>query len=415
MLIRTVKSNPQGWIIVGVCFLALSVISATRASLGLVMPELETDLGWSRGFISSVAAGALIVMALTTPIIGNLLDRHGPRMIMTCGLVIAGIGLILTSMVTEKWQFVLSYALLAGIGFGVVGKSIVGATIAIFFTRDRGLAIGIGSGGSTAGHLVLLPALAAVLGLLGWRYGYIFLGIASFALVPVAWILLRGSKPKHVKTGDGEPSLTLSGKLRHLFRDRTFLALLGSYTICGFTTAGVVETHLLPYAQSSGIPMMTGAWAYGVLAVFNMGGMAISGYLSDRINRPVLLASIYILRGFTFFILMQVSGDTVWLLFVFAVVFGLFDYSTIPVTTSMVASHLGLKTIGLAIGILGMFHAGGGAAGAFMGGYVYDLYNNYDWIWMVSIALTMVAGGMALTIRERRDDAELREPAAAAG
>ncbi len=415
MLIRTVKSNPQGWIVVGVCFLSLSVISATRASLGLVMPSLEADLGWSRGFISSVAAGALIVMALTTPVIGNLLDRHGPRMIMAVGLVIAGIGLILTSMVTTKWQFVLSYALLAGIGFGVVGKSIVGATIAIYFARNRGLAVGIGSSGSTAGHLVLLPALAAILGLLGWRYGYVFLGIASFALVPVAWILLRGSKIDHVKTGGAEPAPTLSGKLRYLFHDRTFLALLGSYTICGFTTAGVVETHFLPYAESHGIPMMTGASAYGVLAVFNMVGMAIAGYLSDRINRPVLLASIYILRGFTFFILMQVSGNNVSVLFVFAVVFGLFDYSTIPVTTSLVASHLGLKVIGLAIGILGMFHAGGGAAGAFMGGYVYDLFNNYDWTWMVSIALAMVAGAMALTIRERRDDAELPEPVPAAG
>ncbi len=415
MLIKTFKSNPQGWIVVGVCFLALSVISATRASLGLVMPSLEADLGWSRGFISSIAAGALIVMALTTPVIGNLLDLHGPRMIMVVGLVIAGVGLIMTSTITEKWHFILSYSLLAGIGFGVVGKSIVGATIAIYFARNRGLAVGIGSSGSTAGHLVLLPALATVLVLLGWRYGYIFLGIASFALVPVAWILLRGSKIHHVKTGAAEPTLTLSGKLRYLFGDRTFLALLGSYTICGFTTAGVVETHFLPYAESHGIPMMTGAWAYGVLAVFNMVGMAISGYLSDRMHRPVLLASIYILRGFTFFILMQVSSDNVPVLFAFAIVFGLFDYSTIPVTTSLVASHLGLKVIGLAIGILGMFHAAGGAAGAFMGGYVYDQFNNYDWVWIVSIALAMVAGLMAITIRERRDDAELGEPVPAAG
>ena len=64
---------------------------------------------------------------------------------------------------------------------------------------------------------------------------------------------------------------------------------------------------------------------------------------------------------------------------------------------------------------LGMFHAFGGAAGAFMGGYVYDLFNNYDWTWIVAIALAMAAGIMALTIRERRDDAELGEPVPAAG
>ncbi len=415
MLVQSFKANRQGWIIVGVCFLALSVISATRASLGLVMTDLETEFGWSRGFISSVAAGALIVMALTSPFIGNLLDHHGPRMIITLGLVIAGVGLILTSMIMTKWHFVLSYGLLAGIGFGVVGKSIVGATIAVYFVRNRGLAIGIGSSGSTAGHLVLLPALALILGLLGWRYGYVFLGIASFALVPVAWILLRDSKLDHLKSGGAEPTLTISQKLGYLFGDRTFLALLGSYTICGFTTAGVVETHLLPYAEYCGIPRMTGASAYGVLAVFNMVGMAIAGYLADRINRPMLLATIYVLRGFSFFILMQIPDYDVTLLFVFVVMFGLFDYATIPVTTSLVASHLGIKVIGLAIGILGMFHALGGAAGAYMGGYVFDQFKHYDWVWIIAISLAMVAGVLALTIRERRDDDELGEPVPAAG
>jgi MFS family permease len=401
---QTIRSNPTGWIVVGVCFLALSVVSATRASLGLVMPSLESELGWSRGFVSSVAAYSLITMAVTAPFVGNLLDRHGPRVLLTVGLAISGVGLLWTSMVSEPWQFVVGYALLAGMGFGVISKGIVGATIALYFVRDRGLAIGISSGGSTAGHLTLLPLLAVMLVFLGWRYGYVMLAVTSFALIPLTWFLLRGRGGVRREGEENEPRLPLKARLSLLVHNRTYIALAGSYAICGFTTAGVVETHLLPYTASCGIPVVVGASAYGVLAVFNMVGMALAGYLSDRMNRSILLAAIYILRAFSFLILMQLLGSDVSLLFLFAVLFGLFDYSTIPVTTSLVASHLGTRVVGLAVGGLAMFHASGAAAGAFMGGILYDLFNKYDWVWIVSLVLAFLAGLIVLTIRDGPDD-----------
>jgi MFS family permease len=92
------------------------------------------------------------------------------------------------------------------------------------------------------------------------------------------------------------------------------------------------------------------------------------------------------------------------LVFLFAMVFGLFDYASIPVTTSLVASHLGLRIMGLALGMLGMFHAGGAAVGAFLGGYLYDLFQAYDWVWIFSIVLSLIAGILAFAIRENPND-----------
>lgn len=413
LLIRTIKSNPHGWVVVLVCFFALSVVSATRASIGLAMPALEADLGWSRGFISSVAAYALITMAIAAPFVGNFLDRYGPRAILVIGLTVTAIGLISCSFVSEPWHFMVAFAVLAGIGYGTVAKSMVSATVASHFEQNRGLATGFAAAGSTAGQLALLPALAVAMTTMGWRAGYVSLGFSCLVLIPFVWLLIGDKKPVLRRGGAMTPGGFLP-RIGYLFRNRTFNLLLVSYTICGFTTAGVIETHLIPYVQSCGLPVTTGAYAYGVLAGFNMAGMALAGYLTDRIHRPLLLATVYACRGLSFILLMMVPAYDVVPLFLFAVMFGIFDYSTIPVTTSLVATHVGLRVMGLALGMLGAFHAAGAATGAFLGGILYDLFQRYDWIWATSITLALLAAVMAGLIRENRKGVEDRPQTAPA-
>jgi MFS family permease len=404
MLLKIIRENPRGWVVVTVCFFALSVVSATRSSLSVVMPSLQADLGWSRSFISSVAAWGLVTMAVTAPFSGNLLDKWGPRTIFVVGLFTTFLGLTATAFITEPWQFLATFSLLAGIGFGTVAKSMVAATVAFHFTERRGLAMGLSAAGSTAGHIALLPALAFILTTLGWRWGYVFLGMSCLLLIPFVWMLIGDAAgPLRTRSGAGVAPEALAVRLGSLFRHPTFILLLISYTICGFTTAGVVETHLIPYVVSCGIPVVIGATAFGVLAAFNMVGMAVAGYLADKVHRPLLLGTIYVIRGLSFIILMMIPAYDAELVFLFAVVFGLFDYASIPVTTSLVASHLGLRIMGLALGLLGMFHAGGAAIGAFLGGYLYDLFQAYDWVWIVAIVLSLTAGILAWAIRENAE------------
>lgn len=425
-LITSFKTNPYGWLVVFVMFLALSMVSVARASIGLAMPSLEADLGWSKSLISTVVAWALIGMALTSPLVGNLLDRFGPRNILMGGLVTIGAALSLTSQVDTVWQIILVYSVLGGIGFGIVSKNVAGATIARHFHDNRGLAVGAANAGSTAGHIAILPIMAAILTAFGWRWGYLFLALVCVLLLPVVWFCIRPgadtvTTPRRATTRAGREALieeevpeTMGARLALLFRNRTFLALLGSYTICGFTATGMIDTHFLPYAVSCGIPLVTSAAAYGVLAAFNMGGMALAGYLSDRINRPRLLAVIYIMRGLSYVILLLVPVYDLNLIWVFAVVFGIFDYSTIPVTTSLVATHIGLRTIGLSLGVLAMFHAAGGAAGAFLGGVLFDMFQKYDFVWVAAVSVAMIAGILVLTIRETRGHPPEPLPAPAA-
>jgi predicted MFS family arabinose efflux permease len=133
----------------------------------------------------------------------------------------------------------------------------------------------------------------------------------------------------------------------------------------------------------------------------NFCGMILAGWLADRMHRPLLLGSIYILRGLAFLLLLGITDDPAMLV-AFAVMFGLFDYSTVPVTASLIASHLGLRVMGLALGLCAAGHALGGAAGALMGGRIFDLFARYDGVWLLSVAVAIAAGLICFTIRETR-------------
>jgi len=181
-----------------------------------------------------------------------------------------------------------------------------------------------------------------------------------------------------------------------------FQILFWSYFICGYTTSGVIETHFLPYAAICGFGPLPSATAYGVLSAVNLGGMVLAGWLADRMNRPLLLGGIYLLRGLSFVLLVYVGADLNTLFF-FAVLFGIVDYSTVPVTASLVASHLGLRVMGLAFGLISAGHQIGAAAGAYFGGLLFDLYARYDWVWWSSLWLAAFAGLLVFLLRDKPD------------
>ena len=105
------------------------------------------------------------------------------------------------------------------------------------------------------------------------------------------------------------------------------------------------------------------------------------------------------LRALTFILLGSLPGTSIEMLFIFAILFGAVDYATVPVTASLVASHVGIKMMGLAMGLISAGHAIGGAMGAFLGGYIFTATATYDLVWLGSIWLTVVAGLLVLFIK----------------
>jgi len=391
------------WIIVGFCFLALAVSFSARSSLSLVMTSMERELGWSRDQVSNALSLAQISMAVASPIVGNLVDRFSPRLLLSSGLAIVGGGILLTSAATTTWQLNLAYGVLGGIGFGTAATHVVSTIVSHHFVARRGLAIGIATAGATGGQLVVIPLLARVLDYTDWRTSYVVIGLGVLVLAPLVFLLIRpraaDDAARAARRAASEP---LGERLAYLMRAPTFHLLFWSYFICGITTSGVIEGHLIPYAEFCGFTVATSSDAFGLLMAFNLGGMVLAGWLTDRMNRPLLLGTIYVLRAFSFILLMFIAGDYP-LLIIFAVMFGVFDYSTVPVTASLAASHLGLRVMGLSMGLLTAGHALGAAVGAKMGGMLFDLFATYDWTWVVALVTALLAGVLCFLIRENRD------------
>lgn len=389
------------WLIVGLSFMALALVFSARAAFGLVMPLLERELDWSRSFTSGTAATALITMAILAPLAGRLVDRQGARAVLLIGLGALAAGCFLIAATSHPWAFLLAFAGVSGVGFGLVATHVVSAAVEQEVDTQKGLATGIATSGATGGQFLIVPLLAVLVSTYSWRWAFVALGIG----VVVMMICIARWFPSGMKVRDGNAAAThsqttLAQDIFAILRMPAFQILFWSYFICGYTTSGVIETHFLPYAAYCGFGAVPSATAYGILSAVNLVGMIAAGWLADRVNRPLLLGGIYVLRGLTFIVLVHV-GASLETLFVFAVMFGLVDYSTVPVTASLVASHIGVRVMGLAFGMISAGHQIGAAAGAYFGGVLFDIYARYDWVWWSSLWLAVLAGVLVLLLRER--------------
>lgn len=301
-------------------------------------------------------------MALTAPIAGRIVDRIGPRVALSAGLALVSLGAPLLATTRSEFVFALGFGVIAAVGFGVVALHNVSTAVAMLLSEKRGLAAGEATSGSTAGQLLVVPLVAVLLMTVSWRRS--FGGLALIAAIGVvAGLIMLPTKPRTTK-GKSASSKKNAGKP---FRSPVYHMLFWSFVLCGFTSGGIIETHLFPFSACCGFPPLPSTTAYGVLSAVSLFVMILAGYLSDHVNTVLLLASICALKALTFVILIMLSELGIEWLFIFALLFSLVDYSTVSVTACLVASHLVLKVMGLAMGLLAAGHTLGAAAGAVAG------------------------------------------------
>ncbi|SNZ19176.1 MFS transporter [Cohaesibacter gelatinilyticus] len=394
-----IQSSRQNWTVVLFGFLALSLAFSGRAALGLIMPVWQIEFGWSSSYISGVGAMALVVMAIVAPFAGRLVDRLGSQFTLNLGMGLLGVGCAIVALMNGKLMFVIGFSGFSAMGFGIIATHVVATAVTRSFSTNQGLATGIGTSGATGGQFLIVPLIAALLTFASWRWSFGALSLGCLALIPCIRMSMRPDAPQDGENRLGDDASTLWQDLVAIVRKPAFHLLFWSFLICGFTTTGVIETHLLPFASFCGFPPIPSATAYGLLSLVNLVGMIAAGWLTDRVNRPMLLAAIYMLRALTFVLLASLPGMSIEMLFLFAILFGAVDYSTVPVTASLVASHIGIKMMGLAMGLISAGHAIGGALGAFAGGYVFTTTASYNLVWIGSIWLAVGAGLLVLLIR----------------
>lgn len=394
------------WIVVAVTALTLLVGAGVRAAPGVLIKPLEAEFGWSRAEISLAVAISILAYGLAAPLAGSLIDRFGPRLVMLGGATLTTAGLAPLLAMRDLWQMHLFWGLVTGAGTGAVSGAL-GATVAIrWFRKHRGVIIGVFGAATSAGQLVFLPLLVTLTVTGGWRSAIGMLAVACAGLLlPIA--LLMRNRPADIGLrpfGDGgaeSPAAEQVEEARHTplraaLRTRDFWLLAGSFFICGYTTNGLIGTHLIPHAVEHGFTEVTAANAVALMGAMNVVGTLLSGWLTDRFDNRRLLATYYTFRALSIAALPLVLE--VPQLFLFAVVYGLDWIATVPPTANLTATIYGRASVGTLYGWIFFSHMVGAALAAYAGGFFRDTLGDYHLAFISAAALGFLAAALSLRI-----------------
>ena len=385
--------------------------SGVRTAFGVYVKPMEAELGWSRAALAQVAALSLFLLGVASPLAGRLADRWGPRRVIAFSIVLLGVGTISSAFVRELWHAYITAGILMALGSGGAGLTAGSTVIARWFDARRGVAIGIAGAAISLGQLGIIP-LAAVLALShGWRASYLVLGVGLLVFVfPVVARVLRnepeaqGLQP-YGATGPLRSSIETAAlqragrvSLMEAARVPQLWLLMATQFVCGYTSIGMILTHFMPHALEHGFTEIQASMALGLMGAMNVVGTIASGWICDRLGRCGPLATFYLLRGVSLLLLpyvWNVPSPQVW-----AVIFGLNYFSTVPPTTALTVNIFGRYSVGELSGWIFFAHQVGAALGAAIAGWAFEWSGTYTSAFMSAAVMAFLGSALTLLIRE---------------
>jgi MFS family permease len=398
------------WIVLAVMFAATLAGVGARAAPGVMIIPLERAFGWNVATISGAVSLNIILMGATGPFLTGLIDVIGlKRTIIGCMIVlVAGTGL--SNFMTSPWQLFLTWGLMVGIGSGASAVGMAAAVANRWFARRNGLAMGLLTAANAAGQLIFLPVLAMLAERYGWRGVSVTVTLVIAAAVPVVALLLPES-PADVGLGPfgtetaparltrhlGNPFAAAVGALSRASHSMDFWLLTASFAVCGLSTNGLINTHLIAYCADRGISQIAGANILAALGVFSLIGATASGWMCDRFNPRILLFWYYGLRGLSLIVIPFTQFDAVSLS-IFSVFYGLDWVATGPATFALANEVFGRRDTPVIIAWIFAGHQIGGALAAFGAGAVRSLTGDYLLAFLTSGLACVLASLLVLRV-----------------
>ena len=395
------------WIVVAITFLVLLVAGGVRTAPPVLIKPLEQEFGWTRANISFAIAVSILWFGLGGPLAGIFVNRFGLRRMMTGGLILIAIGLGAMLSINTLWQLHLFWGVLVGIGTGALAN-VLGAIVAQrWFNKHRGLIVGVMGAASAAGQLIFLPTMIALTTWGGWRGTIqIVAVVVAVVVIPVVWLMREFPRDKGLQPyGDNDTPTMLAEvadasrntSLAEAARTTDFWLLAGSFFVCGYTTNGLIGTHLLPHAIEHGFDSVATANAIVLMGMMNIVGTLASGWFSDRYDNRMLLAVYYSFRAASIAFLPFISDMSG--LFIFAFVYGLDWIATVPPTINLTAQRFGRASVGVLYGWIFFSHMLGAAVAAYIGGVMRDTFGDYTVAFFSAAVLGFIAAGFSMTIK----------------
>ena len=398
------------WIVLAVMFSATLAGVGVRAAPGVMIIPLERAFGWNVATISGAVSLNIILMGATGPFLTGLIDVVGlKRTIIGCMIVLVA-GTALSNFMTSPWQLFLTWGLMVGIGSGASAVGMAAAVANRWFARRNGLAMGLLTAANAAGQLIFLPVLAMLAERYGWRGVSVTVTLVIAAAVPVVALLLPES-PADVGLGPyggeavplaraqrlGNPFAAAVGALSRASHSMDFWLLTASFAVCGLSTNGLINTHLIAYCADRGISQIAGADILAALGVFSLIGATASGWMCDRFNPRILLFWYYGLRGLSLIVIPFTQFDAVSLS-IFSVFYGLDWVATGPATFALANEVFGRRDTPVIIAWIFAGHQIGGALAAFGAGAVRSVTGDYLLAFLTSGLACLLASLLVLRV-----------------
>lgn len=397
-----------GWIIVFVSFVTLLLVSGLWSAFALFINPIQSEFNMDRASVSLVMSVGLIVMGGSLPFLGKLIDEVGPRKIIIYSSVLMGVSTVLLNYISSFWQLLILYGIPLAIGFAGAGLVSHTSLVRSWFDERSDFALSVMQSGLPFGQLIVVPIAAHLIFEYGWRRAYLILGLLLTLLAPVMVFFLAKEKEKKssridslgaLEGGRGsevEPEASLLGHVK----TPSYLILIVVYFICGFTDIPIA-THMGPFITDKGYAGLFSAYVLSIIGGATWIGTLFLGVLSRRFKRRFLIVAIYFVRAAAFFILLGKTNTSS--IIVFAILFGLTQFSMVPLIAAWIGDTFGAVYMGRLFGLIALIHALGASSGTFLDGWIHDVTDNYQFAFIAASVLAFLASALYYFMKDREE------------
>ncbi len=387
-----------GYIIVAACFFIMVIMHGTYNTFGIFFTPLEVEFSSTRAVLSGANSLAFFIMGLSAILVGVLVDKFGPKVVLTASASLFGVGYLLMSQAGAIWQIYLCFTL---IGIGLSASDIVPlSSVVRWFIKKRGAMSGIMKVGTGMGMMVI-PLIASVLiGALGWSKSYLVLGILTLVtVIPLAQLLRKNPREMGLLP-DGEKqqvtdrlSLAEEGlSFREAIRTRQLWMVCGFYftaVCCGMT----ILVHIAPYAIGLDVTETIAASIISTIGGISMLGRLVMGFAGDRIGHKRAMVVCFLI-SVTALSWLQVTRQ-LWMLYLFAAIYGFSHGGFFALISPLIAGLFGTRSQGVLLGIVVFSGTLGGSIGMVLSGHIFDITGSYQTAFLLLLVLAVV--GLTLT------------------
>jgi len=383
--------------LIALAFLHIAVGRGLHGTFGVFFVALLDAFGWSRATTAGAISLAIVFEGVCLPWAGGLIDRIGGRKTLIAGGLVLAVGLALASTISAIWQLYFWIGIVSALGIAMIGMVPHVAILSREFPERRGTALGIAWAGGGVGIVLLVPVTQLMIDRWGWSAAYIGLAVMTTLLVvpPVLFFLPRSAKRNPAGAGAAKSAAGQTHDdgwtVKAALTNSAFWLLFIARTLASMGNQ-IIVTHQIAHAVDVGFTKVFAASIFGLMGVISIGGRILFGYLADVMNRQLVFTWVQGISAVGILALLAMHDASMpWLLYVYAVAYGLGQGSRALVLSAISADIFHGKHFGAIFGYFTFSIGLGGAVGAWLGGFLFDATHSYAVPFWVSLACLVVS------------------------